>query len=295
MKTTSVIIISILLLPFLAGATGRPVTITSLAEGFVIASEEDTIPVGGTILKGLWDSQILKLGGQMTVFASTNSEEISQIVEYVFPSLHPAVKYGFGIALDANTLRGETDLPLTVRVEVKNSNGVIIAYAEIHGTLQPKAPDALTIALSPNTPQPANYELGSTWNNFTAIAFTVETENIGIRQLTLTRNGGTDTDLLNIQIFDGSTRVGTTNSFLDGKAVINLDFLLVIPEGSSKTLIIKADIDPNANTYSTENGIAIGIANSSDVRAIGMETGSIIEPADFAPVFGNPMGILEAQ
>ncbi len=291
MKTAFTTILGILLLPLFVGAVSGPIVISSLEEGFVITGEQDTIPVGGTINKGFWDNPILKLGGQVVVSASTSGKQISQAVEYVFPSLHPAGKYGFGIALDANALRGETELPLTVRVEAKNSNGVVIAYAEVHGTLQPKTLPALAIALSPNTPQSAIYERGSTWDNFTAVTFTAGNENVGIQQLTLTRNGGTDADLLNIQLFDGSTRVGTASSFLDGKAVIRLDFLLVIPEGANKILMIKADIDPNANTYSTENGIAIGIANSSDVRALGMETGNIIEPAGFEPVFGNPMGI----
>ncbi|MBI2054861.1 MAG: hypothetical protein HYT39_02050 [Candidatus Sungbacteria bacterium] len=291
MKTSFAIILNILLLPLLAGAAGRPIAITSLSEGFLITGEQDTIPVGGTITKGLWEGLILKQGGQLIVSASTDSKQISQDVEQVFSSLNPPGRYGFGIALDADVLRSETEVPLTVRVETKNSNGTVIAYAEVHGTLQPKASAPLTVTLSPNTPPSAYYERGSTWNNFSAITFTAGNENVGIQQLTLTRNGGTDADLLNIQLFDGSTRIGTARGFLDGKAVISFDFLLVIPEGLSKTLMIKADINPNANTYSIENGIAIGVANSSDVRAIGIETGNIVELTDFVPVFGNPMGI----
>ncbi|MBI2639551.1 MAG: hypothetical protein HYW90_01515 [Candidatus Sungbacteria bacterium] len=291
MKTSFAIIIGISLLPLFTGAAGGPIMISSLSEGFVITGEQDTLPIGGTIAKGFWDGPILKLGGQLIVSASTDSKQISQGVEQVFPSLRPAGKYGFGIVLDANVLRSKTEVPLTVRVEAKNSNGMVIAYTEVHGTLQPKTPAPLTVALSPNTPPSAYYERGSAWNNFSAITFTAGNENVGIQQLTLTRNGGTDADLLNIQIFDGSTRIGTASSFLDGKAVISLDFLLVTPERLSKTLMIKADIDPNANTYSTENGIAIGIENSSDMRAIGMETGNIVEPTNFVPVFGNPMGI----
>lgn len=285
----------LLLLPLFAGAMGGPITITSPSDGFVITGEEDTIPVGGTIIKGFWDSQILKLGGQMTASVSAGDKQISQIVEYVFPSLHPTGKYSYGIAFDANALRGETEISLTVRVEAKNSKGVVIAYAETYGMLEPRAPDALTVTLASITPPSVSYERGSIMNPFTAISFAAERENVSIQSLTLTRSGGNDSDLLNILLFDGSTRVGMSSSvinrFQDGKITILLDSPFVIPEGETKILMIRADVDSDASAYSIENGIAIGIANSSDIQAIGMKTGNIIVPANFQPIFGNPMGI----
>lgn len=293
MKTSFATILGIALLPLsIFASTGSgPIVITSLSEGFVISEEADTIPVGGTIVKGFWENPISKLGGRVVVSASAGSKQISQAVEYVFPSLHPTGKYGFGIALDADAIRGATELPLTVRVEAKNSNGALMAYAEVHGTLQPKAPPALTITLASFTPPSTSYERGSAMNSFTAITFAAGIENTAIQQLTLTRSGGRDNDLLNIRIFDGSTQVGTADRFDGGKITFFLDALFVMPKGLTKTLMVKADIDPDAGIYSIENGIAIGIANSSDVRALGMETGAIIEPADFVPVFGNRMGI----
>lgn len=276
---------------------GGPITLTSLVDGFVITGEEDSVPVGGTISKGFWDGQILKHGGQIIVSASTGSARISQAVEHVFPSISSPNVYGYGIALDANALRSTTDMPprvmpLTVRVEARNANGVVIAYDEARGALMEKATSpALTVSLAPITPPSVSYERGNTWQNFSVITFAAERENVGILQLTLTRNGGNDNDLLNIQLFDGTTRLGMADRFQDGRIVIPIDSPFVIPKGSWKYLTIKADVDQNADVYSIDNGIAVGIANLSDIQAIGMETGNFIMPANFAPVFGNPMGI----
>ena len=107
----------------------------------------------------------------------------------------------------------------------------------------------------------------------------------------MTRNGGIDADLLNIQLFDGSTRLGRTTQFLDGKAVITLDSPFIIPAGTSKTLMIKADIAVDATVCRIQDGISLGIADSSDVEAVNIDTGSVLVPGNFTPVFGNPMGI----
>lgn len=294
MKITLVTILGIFLLPFLAGAAGGPFTITSLTNGFVITENED-IPIGTVTNKGFWEDQILKLGGKITVHTSAGGKTVSQPIEWLAPVVprNPAARitvYGGGVVLDANPLRGRTALPLIILVEARNQNGKVIASSEVKGTIVPAY--RFTIAPSTNTPLSTYYERGDTGKNFSAIVFaTGPYDPIGVQQITLTRDGGTDTDLLNIQLFDGSTRIGTASSFLDGKAVINLDFLLVIPEGANKTLTIKADIDSNANTYRIQDGISLGIATSSDVRAIEMGTGNIIELADFIPVFGNRMGI----
>ena len=294
MKIFTFVICGILLLPLFTSAAGGPFTITSLTNGFVITENED-IPIGIATNKGFWEDQILKLGGKITVHASAEDKTVSQPIEWLAPVVprNPVARitaYGGGVVLDANPLRGRTALPLAILVEVRNQNGKVIASSEVKGTILPA--HQFTISLSANTPPSTYYERGDTWKNFSAIVFaTGPYDSIGVQQITLTRDGGTDTDLLNIQIFDGSTRIGTASSFLNGKTVINLDFLLVMPEGVNKTLTIKADIDSNANTYRIQDGISLGIADSSDVEAVNIETGDVFAPDNFAPVFGNPMGI----
>ena len=107
----------------------------------------------------------------------------------------------------------------------------------------------------------------------------------------MTQSGGTDTDLLNIQLFDGATRLGRADRFSDGKVVIVLDSPFIIPEGASKVLMIKADIDPNATVCRIQDGISLGIADFSDVEAINIDTENVLVPGNFTPVFGNSMGI----
>ena len=238
---------------------------------------------------------ILKRGGKITAYASAGGKTISQSIEWLAPALpqNPAASitaYGGGVALDASLLRGKTALPLIILVEAQNQRGEVIVSAEVRGIIVPAY--RFTVSLSPHTPPSAYYERGDTWNNFSAVVFTAGPyDRIRIQQITLTRQGGTDADLLNIHLFDGSTRVGRVDRFSGGKAVIGLDTPFIIPEGTSKVLTVKADIDSNASTYTIESGISLGIVDSSDVEAINVETGGIVVPSNFIPVFGNPMGI----
>lgn len=296
MKLSTFIICGVLLFPFLASAAGGGAFwITSLTDGFVITENQDTIPVGITTNKGFWENTILKNGGKITAFVSSSAGTVSQQILWLAPVVPhnqggSITAYGGGVVLDATPLRGRTALPLVVRVEAENKQGKVIASAEVAGTILPAHHFAL--ALSAITPPSAYYERGSAWMNFTAIVFAAGPyDNIEVQQITLTRSGGTDTDLQNIQLFDGSTRLGTASRFLDGKAVVTLDLPFVIPANARKILMVKADVDSNATLCRIQDGISFGIANAPDVRALNVETGDILAPGNFTPIFGNLMGI----
>src|SRR3989344_3389441 len=234
MKVSFAIIFSFLLLPLFAGAAGGPYTVTSLTDGFVITENDNTIPVGITINKGFWENQILKHGGIITAYASSGAGAVSQPILWLAPALprNPAgsvTTYGGGVVLDVGSLRSTTTIPLIVLVEARNQQGKVIASAEVTGTIVPA--HHFTVSLSAFTPPSAYYERGSTFMNFSAFVFTAGPyDKVGIQQFTLTRNGGTDADLQNAQLFDGSTRLGTASRFLDGTAVVMLDSPFVIPE-----------------------------------------------------------------
>jgi len=296
-KIIAVIALTIPLLctPVFVSATGGLFRITSLTNGFVITANDDTIPIGITINKGFWENQILKHGGKITAYASAGDTTISQPIEWLAPVVphNPAgsiTAYGGGIVLDANHLRGQTAMPLVVRVEAENQQGKVIASAEVRGIIVPA--HRFTVSLSAITPPSTYYERGNTFMNFSAIVFTAGPyDNVGVQQVTVTQSGGTDTDLLNIQLFDGATRLGRADRFSDGKVVIVLDSPFIIPEGASKVLMIKADIDPNATVCRIQDGISLGIADFSDVEAINIDTENVLVPGNFTPVFGNSMGI----
>lgn len=295
MKLSTLIICGVLLAPMLANAAGGAFTITSLTDGFVVTENDDTIPVAITINKGFWENLILKQGGKITAYASSGAGTISQPIEWLAPVVphNPAgntTAYGGGVVLDANPLRSTTTVPLIVLVEARNQQGKVIASAEVVGTIVPA--HHLTVSLSAITPPSAYYARGSAWNNFSAIVFTAGSyDRVGIQEITVTQNGGTDADLQNIQLFDGSTRLGMASRFLDGKSVITLDSPFVIPNGTSKVLMVKADVAADAALCRIQDGISLGIADSSDIKAVNIETGDVLTPGNFTPVFGNPMGI----
>ena len=297
MKITFLTILGIFLLPFLASASGGLFRITSLMNGFIITANDDMIPIGITINKGFWENQILKHDGTITASVSSGAGTISQTIEWLAPVVphNPAgsiTAYSGGVVLDAKPLRDRTTLPLTVLVEARNQQGKVIASAEVTGTIVPAYQFTVAIASHFITPPSVYYEHGSIWNNFSAVVFTAGPyDDVSVQKITMTRNGGIDADLLNIQLFDGSTRLGRTTQFLDGKAVITLDSPFIIPAGTSKTLMIKADIAVDATVCRIQDGISLGIADSSDVEAVNIDTGSVLVPGNFTPVFGNPMGI----
>lgn len=291
------LMVPLLWTPVFTSAAGGLFTITSLTNGFVITENYTTIPIGITTNKGFWENQILKHGGTITASVSLSTGTVSQQILWLAPVVphNPAgsiTAYSGGVVLDVKSLRSTTTVPLIVLVEARNQQGKVIASEEVTGTIVPAYRFTVAIASYAITPPSAYYERESTWNNFSAIVFSAGPyDNVKIQQITVTQNGGTDADLLNIQLFDGSTRLGTASRFLDGKAVVIFDSPFIIPEGATKTLMIKADIAVDATVCRIQDGISLGIADFSDVRAIEIETGNIIELADFIPVFGNRMGI----
>lgn len=295
MKTISTTILIALLLPTLVGAQDDPVAITLPVSGFVETAEAQNLTVAGTIDKGFWENPISRYGGTIVIYASAGGNQVSKQLENVTPILNPRDKiigYSFSVSLNVDELRSTATLPLKVSVEARNHRGELEDYDEVWGTIEFVYKVPLAVTLSQNTSLSTTYEKGSTDNRFTVITFSTEgaLENVGINELTLTRNGGTDDDLLNIKVFDGATIIGWISPFTNGRATIT-GMSLVIPKGGSKTLTIKADIDLNANTYNIETGIAIGIASASDIKTIGAESASAVTIGGQFPIIGNRVGI----
>lgn len=293
MAKTTIVVSALLLLPLLINAGSDPITILSPSNSFVVTKEQHALTVSGAIEKGFWENKVLRSRGALTVSVFAADKQTSENIE-VIPVKNQKGKvtgYNFSTTVDVDSLRGATELSLAVFVEAKSSAGKVLASTEASGTIEPDPVSSLRVWLSATTPPSAMYDRGSVAERFTAIIFTAnDQENVKINQLTLTRNGGIDTDLSNINLYDGATRIGTAALFADGKTMIT-DLNLVIPKSSSKLITIRADVDLFANAYSIENGISIGIASAADVQAIGNDTGNAVEISCPLPAIGNPMGI----
>ncbi len=129
--------------PAFTSAAGGPFTITSLSDGFVITENEDTIPVAIATNKGFWENLILKGGGKITAYASSDGAAVSQPIEWLSPQLprNPAASitaYGGGVVLDASPLRWQTAQPLVILVQAKNQRGEVVAEEEVRGIIVPQ-------------------------------------------------------------------------------------------------------------------------------------------------------------
>lgn len=206
------------------------------------------------------------------------------------------IGYDYNVSLYTEGLRGIEDLPIRIWIEAENRKGKVIASDEVWGTIKQTYSPTLAVTLASNTPPSSVLAQGTTNASFTSLMFTAGTqENVVINQLTLTRNGGTDDDLLNIKVFDGATQISNAvTRFVNGRAILN-GLGWVIPKDSIKTLVVKIDVDLAANTYSLENGISVGIGTSSDIQALGAESANIVNLINFIPVFGNAMSITLAE
>jgi len=293
MAKTTIVVSALLLFPFLINAGSDPITILSPSNGFVVTKEQHVLTVSGAIEKGFWENKVLRSKGVLTFSVFAADKQTSENIEVV-PVKNQKGKvigYNFSATVDVDSLRGATELSLAVSVEAKSSAGKVLASTEASGTLESDPAASLRVWLSATTPPSALYNRGSIAERFTVIIFTAnDQESIKINQLMLTRNGGIDSDLFSISLYDGATRIGVAALFADGKTTIT-DLNLVIPKSSSKLITIRADVDLFANTYSIENGISIGIASAADVQAIGNDTGSPVEISGSLPAVGNPMGI----
>ena len=287
--------VSLLLLPVFAGASIKQVSISSPANGYLQRQSEQVISISGTIQKRLWENQILKQGGTVTIYASAADRQLSYPLTEVTPLVNLRGRitgYDYNKLVNVEGLRGEVDLSMRLWIEAKDSNGSIVASDEVWGTIQQAYRPTLSVTLSQNTPSSSMLSQGAINANFVSLAFTAGAqENVMINQITLTRSGGTDDDLLNIRVFDGATQVSNALARFVGDRAMLTGLTLVVLKDSTKTLVVKIDVDVAANTYSVAGGVSIGVANLSDIQAIGAESANAVNVVNFVPVFGNTMGI----
>lgn len=126
---------------------------------------------------------------------------------------------------------------------------------------------SLSIALgvgSVITPMPGSVDIALSKFIFSADS----TEDIKIASLTITHSGASNyQDIINLKLIDSfsGTQIGTTSGFAGGKATFaNVNH--IIPKGSSRTLVVRADVD---YTFTSTSVVYIGINSASDISAVG--------------------------
>jgi hypothetical protein len=141
----------------------------------------------------------------------------------------------------------------------------------------------LSVSLASNTPASAYIAAGSAFNNMANINFTAGSSSVVVTQLTVTRTGlGSDSDLNNVYLFSGSTRIGYSSSLGSGRATfVNSNGLFTIPANGTATISIKADLSSGVTTSKT---YSFGIAAATDVVTSG--NGAV---SGAFPVVGNAM------
>jgi len=148
----------------------------------------------------------------------------------------------------------------------------------------------LTVALASNTPAASTYvrqsaTIAQSVAPFVTANFTASSDgDVVVSTVKFTRSGiSSDTDLGNLYLYDGDTRIAEHTSF-NNKVVTftNSAGLFTILRGTTKAITLKADI---AGGTTSVSGITMGINAATDVTA-----GSATVSGSF-PVTGNSMAV----
>lgn len=149
----------------------------------------------------------------------------------------------------------------------------------------------LTVALAADTPAAATYVrdtgavVAQSVASFTKINFTASSDgDVVVSALKLTRDGiSADTDLANIYLYDGNTRLAEHTSISNRVISFNnAAGLFTVTRGTTKTITVKADISA---VNATVSGLVLGVNAATDVTA-----GTAVVSGSF-PVKGNSMGV----
>ncbi len=156
----------------------------------------------------------------------------------------------------------------------------------------------LTVSLSADNPASATVITNTTPTTgngqalvpFLAINFTASSDgDVRVDTLRVKRTGiSTDSDVENLYLFDGDTRLTDASSVSSGYATFNnaVSGLFTVPAGQTKTITVKGDI-----LYSATSGKTIGfnVNAASDIVTDGASVSGSF------PVSGNPMSTAVAS
>jgi len=165
------------------------------------------------------------------------------------------------------------------------------------GTLPGVVPvpaQALAVALSASTPASSTVVVDASADNaqayipFLKLNFTAGSDGAAmVKTINLKRSGipSLDTDISNVQLYDGSTKIADYSSFSSGVIGFNKSSgLFTVPAGTTKEITVTADI---ADAATGSRNIKFSVETSSDIVTDGATvTGSF-------PIAGNLMNVAD--
>jgi len=256
--------------------------ITFLRAKFTVSNVEDIrinrITVhpykSGTIdLASPTDITNLKLYDGSTQIGST--QQLNQYNYAIFSNLAWTIPKG-----TSETLTVKADIPTTVTATSLKTTiygGVVMeavgvtSGASIQGLLQAEGnwmtivSSVLTVSLAADTPSSTILVMGNNIT-FAKLDFAAHYEEIHIKQITIKRMGGSDTnfDAIRLYVYENDllVQIGSDGYLLDGRTTFAfpLGSYLVVPKDDFKSVIIKADV----RNLSSETTEAIQLCLASD-------------------------------
>ncbi|MDD2231222.1 MAG: hypothetical protein PHY48_17705, partial [Candidatus Cloacimonetes bacterium] len=167
-------------------------------------------------------------------------------------------------------------------------------YAD--GTLpaETQAGTGLTVSLSAATPASATAIVdltgtsGQAYVPFVSLNFAAGSDGaVKVKTIKLKRSGipSADTDLSNVQIYDGATKIADYSSFSSGVITFNnAAGLFTVAAGSSKTITVTGNI---SDTVASGRNIKLGVETSADVVTDGATVNGSF------PIVGNVMNVAD--
>jgi len=155
-----------------------------------------------------------------------------------------------------------------------------------HEEAQP-AQAGLTVALADDNPPSATIIGGSTLVDLVRLTFTNgDSSDVKVTSLKVKRGGvSDDTDLPNLYLFDGYTRLGDEATLSSGYATFNnSNGLFTIPAGGSRTITVRAEVaDSSGHT------VQVSIESADDITSDASAVNGTF------PLSGNLMSIASAS
>lgn len=176
--------------------------------------------------------------------------------------------------------------PLTGQNQNQNQNQGQTGGQQTTGT-------GLTVSLAADNPVSETILVDSTANQypqalipFLKLNFTAGSDgDVKVTQLKLKRTGiANDSDLGNIYLFDGDTKIAEYNSFNDKVVTFtNSNGLFTVPAGQTKTITVKADLARSNPSISASKTIGFNVESASDITTDGAAVSGTF------PLMGNKM------
>ncbi len=141
------------------------------------------------------------------------------------------------------------------------------------------------VELASDTPEASQVALSAQKVIFTKLKFSGGSDGVTINKVVVARGGvSADTDLTAIELYDGTTQVGSTQALntLTHKATFS-SLSWEVPAGETKYLTIKGDVAASG-TANTGDSIKLGVATAGDITASEDLEGSF-------PLYGKAMTI----